>query len=282
MFNKTNTIKINKTEDGGVKTGIFNQFVSPVSSSGENKPKRDYVKSFLITLLIIVVVLGITAFIYAELLKKQVETKRQQLNYYDTTPQLEQLETNLPEMRNLSQRLKLVNSVYDGKLYISSMLFTIIESLTESGIDSYIYFNSFGFRKSLENNMGTVALSGVATNYPALYRQMNNFRNSPHIHDLKMNNLALDEFGNVVFSVSFDINISTSAYIQYINNSFGAPVTTDPVSSGPLFQRDAGVNQTLDNESSTTTATTTDKTTNNTTMEDGVPPSVTSQTNINN
>lgn len=249
MFNKVNTIKINKTESGEVKEGVFNQFVSPVSS-GESKPKRDYVRSFLVILLVIIIILGVVAFIYTNLLKKQVETKKQQLDFYDTTPELTQLENNLPEMRNLSQRLKLVNTVYDGKLYVSSMLLPLIESLTESSIDSYIYFNNFGFRKSTENNnIGTVALSGAAINYPSLYRQMNNFRNNSHMRNLKMNNMALDEFGNVVFSLSFDIDVSTPAYIQYINNSLAEyAIENTSTATGPLFQRNE------ENNSSTTTS----------------------------
>lgn len=248
MFNKVNTIKIDKTGSEEVKEGVFNQFVSPVSS-GESKPKRDYVRSFLIILLVIIIILGVVAFIYTNLLKKQVETKKQQLDFYDTTPELTQLENNLPEMRNLSQRLKLVNTVYDGKLYVSSMLLPVIESLTESSIDSYVYFDSFGFRKSTENNIGTVALSGVAINYPSLYRQMNNFRNNSHMRNLKMNNMALDEFGNVVFSLSFDIDVSTPAYIQYINNSLAEyAIENTPTATGPLFQRDE------ENNSSATTS----------------------------
>ncbi|MDD3940615.1 MAG: hypothetical protein PHQ01_03535 [Candidatus Pacebacteria bacterium] len=248
MFNKVNTIKIDKTGSEEVKEGVFNQFVSPVSS-GESKPKRDYVRSFLIILLVIIIILGVVAFIYTNLLKKQVETKKQQLDFYDTTPELTQLENNLPEMRNLSQRLKLVNTVYDGKLYVSSMLLPVIESLTESSIDSYVYFDSFGFRKSTENNIGTVALSGVAINYPSLYRQMNNFRNNSHMRNLKMNNIALDESGNVIFSLSFDIDVSTPAYIQYINNSLAEySIENTPTATGPLFQRDE------ENNSSATTS----------------------------
>src|SRR5574344_1945739 len=160
------------------------------------------------------------------------------------------------------------------------MMFPLIESLTESSVDSYVYFNNFGFRKSLENNTGSVNLSGGAINYPALYRQINNFRNSEYVYNLKMNNLALDDFGNVIFSISFDTDVSTSGYLKYINNAFPVDMTTGTTSSGPLFQRDPGAGQGSHNATNATTSTTTTAI-NATTTEPSVNPS-SATTTINN
>lgn len=60
--------------------------------------------------------------------------------------------------------------------------------------------------------------------------------------------MTLDEFGNVIFSVTFDTDVSTAAYIKYINNSLMTNNTENlPDSTGPLFQRE------VNNTATTTT-----------------------------
>lgn len=234
MNNITDKIKTNVNQDG---PGVFNQFITPsTEETEERKSKTDIIKRFLIILLASVIFLSVAAFVYTKLLNKQVEAKKAQLLYYDTTQDIALLEENLPEMRNLSQRLKLVNSIYDNKVYVASMLFPVIESLVESSHSSYVYYNGFNFRKLSGDNMTTVSLSGVAIDYQTLYRQIQNFKNSEYIKNLKMGSMSADREGNVVFDVTFNISISPTDFINYINKSLTAYNTEDDNKSGPLFK----------------------------------------------
>jgi hypothetical protein len=56
------------------------------------------------------------------------------------------------------------------------MLFPILEDVVESSRDSYVYFNKFSVKKESTGPLASVSLSGVAIDYPTLYRQVNNFK----------------------------------------------------------------------------------------------------------
>lgn len=258
-MNDNLTQKISASSSG-VGDGVFNQFITPSYPEEDSSGvKKDYIKNFLIGFLVFTILLGIGAFAYAKVLDGQVEAKKAQLAHYDTSPEVVLLETNLPEMQNLSQRLKLVNTIYESKVYINSMLFPIIESLVESSYDSYVYFSSFNFKKTPDSKLANVSLSGVAIDYQTLYRQINNFKNNPHIQNLKMGSMSLDEGGFVVFDITFNVAISPTDFIKYINQSL-AGYNEGSNKTGRLFEVAPQV-------PATTTATTTASTSPSTTEE---------------
>ena len=92
--------------------------------------------------------IGFGSFLYTNLLDKQVEEKKQLLSNYDSSKPLLDFENNIVNMRALSQRLKLLNSVFDNKLYLSGMMFPLLESAVESSRDSYVYFNRFNLKNA--------------------------------------------------------------------------------------------------------------------------------------
>ena len=77
-----------------------------------------------------------------------MEKKNAYLASFDNVPSVLQFESQLPDMKILTQRLKLLNSIYDSRAYLSQMLFPILESSIESSHDSYVYFNKFSFKKA--------------------------------------------------------------------------------------------------------------------------------------
>lgn len=221
MFN-INTKPNTNTDPNNV--GVYNQFVSPIATE-EDAPKKDFIKIFLLIVLFIVLFIAIGSFVYANILKNQVAEKKLALENYDKMESVVSFKTNLISMRELSGRLKLLNSVFDNKLYVSSVLFPIIESLTESTRDSYVYFDKFNLKKGDKDKIVSVSLSGVAIDYHTLYRQMKNFRENPYskyISNIKLNNMSLeDKTGNVLFDLGFDIDISSQTLLEYLDKSTG-------------------------------------------------------------
>lgn len=236
MFNNI-TPQANTSSEQG--KGVFNQFVAPIASEGFT-PKRDTVKVFLMTTLFIVILLAIGAFLYLKVLAQEVESKEAQLKAFDSTPTLTQFEGQLPDMRILSQRLKLLNSVYDSRIYISQMLFPILESTVESSGDSSVYFNRFSLKKQINSNLASLSLGGMALDYPTLYRQLNNFKSGQYSEFIKNFNLggfSLNERRTVEFDITFDIDVSTNAFLKYLsilNPNFQAD-NFNTTRSGPLY-----------------------------------------------
>lgn len=244
---------LNKEENG-----VYNQFISPINDDiSDTKLKKDKIKMWLIIILIISIFVAIGSFLYTKVLNNQVEERKRELSYFDSNPALDIFNENLSGMKSLSKQLKLVNSIYDSKNYISQMLLPIIQSLTESSSDSYVYFNNFSLRRDNSGKFVSVNLSGVALNYPTLYRQINDFKNNSYsdfMTNVKMNSMTLDENNNIQFSASFDIDISTQAFLKYIakNSNLNQDLKTK-LSSGPLFQNNIASTTVLTGSSTSAT-----------------------------
>ncbi|MEI6352848.1 MAG: hypothetical protein WCO35_02860 [Candidatus Nomurabacteria bacterium] len=220
-------------------TGVHNEFVAPIS--GDIPSDKDSLKIILMVMLVVTIVLAILSFVYTGVLKSQINNKQSQLSSYDNSPNVSTFDKNLDDMRSLSQKLKLLNSVYDNKLYVSSMLFPILESIVESDSSSYVYFNKFNLKKEDKTSLAGVSLSGVAKDYVSLYRQIDSFKTgslSKNFSNFKLVSLSLDQNGNVLFDISFDIDISTKNFLGYLNNAIGNIDTTNSTSSNPSVKND--------------------------------------------
>lgn len=232
MFNN-NT----QNNTGAGDAGIFNQFIAPVSQE-DLMPKKDITKSFLITIFLLVILISVGAFFYLKVLAQDVEKKNAYLASFDNVPSVLQFESQLPDMKILTQRLKLLNSIYDSRAYLSQMLFPILESSIESSHDSYVYFNKFSFKKGVNTNLAELNMTGMALDYPTLYRQLNNFRigaYSKYIKDFKLTGFSLNERGTVEFDINFDVDITTSSFLDYINTLDTNNQYNNSISSGPLY-----------------------------------------------
>ncbi len=232
MFNNNTQ---NNIVAGGA--GVFNQFIAPVSQE-DLMPKKDMVKSFLITILLLIILIAIGAFFYLKVLAQEVEKKKAYLTSFDNSASVLQFESQLPDMKILAQRLKLLNSIYDSRVYISQMLFPILESSTESSYDSYVYFNKFSFKKEANGNLAELSMSGMSLDYPTLYRQLNNFRSglyAKYIKDFKLTGFSLNERATVEFDINFDVDISTPSFLDYINTLNQEIQYNNSVSTGPLY-----------------------------------------------
>lgn len=239
--------------------GVFNQFIAPITTDNL-RIKKDPVRNILLIFFVVVIILAIGSVFLSKSLEANIETKQTELNNLATSQNVIQFKNNLPKMRNLSQQLKLLSDVYNSKQFISSMFFPVLGSLTESTRVSYVYFNRVSLKKDNQTNLVKVNLSGVALDYPTLYRQVNNFKYGPdssYIHDFKLQNFSMNKDQHVEFSLSFDIEVNTTAYAKYLKgDDLNTASTTDnsiSISSGPLFDR-SNNNATVEDESMSTSS----------------------------
>jgi hypothetical protein len=240
------------------QSGVFNEFVAPIVDDGRESSK-DSIRVFLVIVLILTLLIGFGSFLYTNLLDKQVEEKKQLLSNYDSSKPLLDFENNIVNMRALSQRLKLLNSVFDNKLYLSGMMFPLLESAVESSRDSYVYFNRFNLKKENNSQLSSVSLSGIALDYPSLYRQINNFKTgemSKYITNFKLLSLSLDQGGGIAFDISFYVDISTNSFLKYLDHkvdALSASSTSEFVNTnnnpGPLFKNNTPVKTVPDSKS---------------------------------
>lgn len=234
----------NLTNDTNIpipSAGVHNEFASAITS-GE-APKKDSIKIIMVIILIVTILLAVAAFLYTDLLSSEINNKKLKLSSFDSSANMVTFGDNLDNMRSLSQKLKLLNSVYDNKMYISSMLFPILENIVESDYGSYVYFNKFNLKKQESLSLASVSLSGIAKDYVSLYRQLDSFKTgpmSPSFSNFKLLSLSLDQNGNVLFDISFDIDISTKTFLNYINgtinNITNSSSTNSTTKTGPLFK----------------------------------------------
>jgi len=217
---------------------VSNDFVTPLSVSTK---KNETVRNLAILVLVVSLMLASLAFAYTLLLSSQVAKLKDNLLSYDTEPGILFLSDNLLDIKNLSQRLKLLKEIRERHIYVSQMLFPILESLAESEKKSYVYFNRFAVQNE-KGNTPLVSLSGVSLDYATLIRQLRNFKSQNYqdfIKNFKLNNLSLDQNGNVLFDVSFVANISGEKWELYRNITAANSLETDSkigIQPGPLFK----------------------------------------------
>jgi len=212
-----NFIQTNNKSEGSV----VNQFVTPVTSL-KGRSKADSIRIILLVILLISIFFAVGMYYYTTILSSRISSIKKDLSEYENSTQVEQFEKNLPEMRTLSKKLKVFSSVFNEKIYPSSILFPIIESSVESSKTSYVYFNKFSLKKDASNSsksLTNISLSGYALNYQTLYRQVNNFKNGPfkdYISNFKLNNFSEDKDGaGIIFDISFDVDINTISLLKF-------------------------------------------------------------------
>ncbi len=236
MFDKQAQDLLSKSQD----SGVFNQFVAPITTDNL-RTKKDTVRRVLLFIFIIIILLAIGSVFLVKSLESTINFKQDQLQAYNNSSNVIQFEKNLPDMRDISQKLKLLNDVYTSKQYISGMFFPILGSLVESSRISYVYFNRISLKKDNNTNLMNISLSGIALDYPTLYRQVNNFKfgtYSNYIHNFKLQSFSMSQDMNVEFSIAFDIEINTPSYLKYIKSISGvvsSSTFTGSNSPGPLY-----------------------------------------------
>jgi hypothetical protein len=227
-----------------MSSGIHNEFATPEVDDGKST-KKDMVRVFLIFALILTILLGMASYFYTSYLDSKVEAGKAALADIDSNPNVVAFEKNLPGMRELSKKLKLLNSVNDSRVYISGMLFPVLESVVESSRSSYVYFSNIDIKSGSQATTMSVSINGIAQDYLALSRQITNFRSGPFssfFSDFKFLSLVLDSSnGQVKFSVSFNIDVSTNSYLTFLKayNGGGSPQKNSP---GMLFKSEPSAN----------------------------------------
>lgn len=226
-----------------VSGGIHNEFAIPEVDDGRST-ERDTVKLFLILALILTILVAIASYFYTNYLNSQVEAQKLALSNLDNNPDILTFEKNLPGMRELSKKLKLLNSVNDSRVYISGMFFPILEGVVESSRNSYVYFNNISIQRSSENSVIKVAISGTAQDYLALSRQITNFRSGPlsnYFSNFKFLSFKPDVGDIVKFSVTFDMDVSTNSYLAFLK-TVNENSSSQKNSSGILFKSSGPAN----------------------------------------
>ena len=265
MFNasQNNTNIPTGSANGGFTpsdSGVYNQFATPEIDDGKST-KRDTVKLFLISVLILTILLAVGFYFYANYLNSQVEAEKSSLANLDNNQNIVTFEENLPKMRALSQKLKLLNTVNNNKIYISEMLLPLLEAVVESSKTSYVYFNRMDLKQDNSNSV-SISLAGAAQDYLALSRQISNFKSGPlsnYFTNFKFVSLALDPGGQVTFNISFNMNVSTAAYLDFLKNT-NSGISSKQNTSGTLFKSNSPANvfsATSTNTNSSTTSTST-------------------------
>lgn len=231
----------NNSQESQNDGSVFNRFITPNSEENFYK-KKDYIKIVLMSFLLFAILIAVAMFLYAKVLASQVESSQTKLLEYDTDQSVAQFEQNLPSMRDLSGRLKLLNLIFGSKLYISQMFFPILEASVESSQNSYVFFNKFSLKKNSQSNFATIDIGGVAIDYPTLYRQLNDFRSgiysANYIKNFKLVGFSLNENGNVDFNISFDIDISTPSFLRFINDLSNINNLNNAKDFGPLYHQE--------------------------------------------
>lgn len=224
-------------------SGVYNEFATPEVDDGKST-QRDTVKLFLILALLLVILLAFASYFYTGYLNSQVEAEKVSLSNLDNNPDILIFEKNLSSMRDLSKKMKLLNSVNDSRTYISGMLLPVLESVVESSRTSYVYFNRIDLKKDTTNSTMAISVSGVAQDYLALSRQISNFKSGPlsnYFSNFKFLSLSLDPGGQVMFDITFSMNVTTGAYLNFLKNTNGnLPVSQN--TSGTLFKGNAPAN----------------------------------------
>ncbi len=269
MFNNLQVENNNITNNKDTNGNVINQFISPISNN-ESSPKRDSIKIFLALVLLLVILLSAGSFFYLKILKNEIRQKEDKLLLFDNSESLIQFENNLGDMRNISQRLKLLNSIYDKRIYLSQMMFPVLERLIESSRDSYVYFNKLSLKRQINSNLVSLNISGMALDYPTLYRQTNNFKlgkYSEYIKNFKLNNFNLNEKGTVEFNITLDMDIGITSLLNFLNTVNADLVESDinTVNSGPLYNIPTSINNasTSNNENINSNSSSTYKVDNN-------------------
>lgn len=269
MFNNLQVENNNITNNKDTNGNVINQFISPISNN-ESSPKRDSIKIFLALVLLLVILLSAGSFFYLKILKNEIKQKEDKLLLFDNSESLIQFENNLGDMRNISQRLKLLNSIYDKRIYLSQMMFPVLERLIESSRDSYVYFNKLSLKRQINSNLVSLNISGMALDYPTLYRQTNNFKlgkYSEYIKNFKLNNFNLNEKGTVEFNITLDMDIGITSLLNFLNTVNADLVESDinTVNSGPLYNIPTSINNasTSNNENINSNSSSTYKVDNN-------------------
>jgi hypothetical protein len=226
--------------------------------------KKDMIRVFLIFALILTILLAIASYFYTSYLNSKVETGKAALVDIDNNPNVAAFEKNLPGMRELSKKLKLLNTVNDSRVYISGMLFPLLESVVESSRNSYVYFSNIDIKKGEQGTILNVSISGIAQDYLALSRQITNFKSGPFSNffsNFKFLSLTLDSSnGQVKFSISFNVDVSTNSYLSFLKR--GNDINSSQKnSSGMLFRSEAPANI-FPEVSSSSSATSSTNTTN--------------------
>lgn len=234
--NNTNMPLGSSTGGFSVPGGVYNQFATPEIDDGKST-KRDTVKLFLITALILTLLLALISYLYANYLSSQVESQKSSLTNLDNNPNINTFDKNLLAMRDLSTKIKLINSVNGSRVYFSGMLLPLLEAVVESDKSSYVYFNNISLKKDSTNSVVSVNLSGVAQDYPTLSRQITDFKSGPlsnYFNNFKFLSFASED-NHVTFSVSFNVDVSLRSYLSFLKNK-DIQINTSRSISGSLFK----------------------------------------------
>ena len=223
---------------------LNNNFITADDYTDEEIVKRkDPFRSFILVIFFIVLIYTISSFIFLKILNKQLTDKKNKFNQLQKSREVDTFEKNLESMRDFSKKLKLVNSVYENRYFVGSMLLPLIENSTESSNNSYVYFNSFSFKKDIQN-ISKVSLTGTALDLQTLQRQIDRFSSTSinkfakYFLNFKVDNIVLNEKENATFNFSFDVDVSTKSFIKYIQENIDLSFSTSSsIKNGVLFKK---------------------------------------------
>lgn len=167
-------------------------------------------KTSLIQVLLIIILTGCALiaggmFGYSYYLSSQIDAKKEKLTQIDDGVGAVLSSDMLPEMRDLSSRIKIVNQLITQHPSVN-VAFKIIED----SVENQVTYKNF----SLNNAGGkgyTLSLSGVAPDYKTVVQQLETLKRKPYtayISGVKVTNLSPDDVGRINFSLSMNVSIS--------------------------------------------------------------------------
>jgi hypothetical protein len=165
---------------------------------GEN---RSYFQLFLFAALGISALWALGSAGYLYYLKTQIDSKKEELAGYES-----ELGTlPLEDMRNMSNRLKIINQLV--KQHPSA---NVAFKLIEDSVENSITYNKFDLRYSPVNRAYEVALGGIAPDYKSVVQQIDTLQRDPYsnyISRVDLNGITLDEKGNINFGIRMGVGI---------------------------------------------------------------------------
>ena len=174
----------------------------------EQKPVAGKTPFQLVPFLLVLIFLGsgflsAGVFLYDRLLTSTLNSKKETLRH-----NMEAFEpATIKEIQRLDRRLRASSEIIGNHMALSN-LFAILERSTLPTVR----FDNFAYSASDEKGKATLSMRGAARSYGSVVSQSDTFGAAKGIKNPVFSDLNLDQQGNVVFSLSAELDPSVLKY----------------------------------------------------------------------
>ncbi len=176
--------------------------LSPFAFRNRNKSKFGiYFQLTVFAVFGCVIIVAVGLFGYMFVLKKQIQTKAEELSFKESTfPDLP-----LEDMQRFSNRLKVVNKVMKEHASIRTA-FQIIEH----SVENPVVYTKFNISQNKTKKGYALDVTAEAPNYHVIYQQMQILKSKTYVNYLTpvaVSNIAVDKSGTINFKLNANISL---------------------------------------------------------------------------